>query len=490
MSRSDGYAFLREGSQCVILVFKTEVQSYKAKQVSSLFDMTLKDYSRCVKGSKITNRIVLTTSRRLKGSKALQIETHMIPYIISLQSDIVLYKSVFKDYSSFSSSTQIYRPSNDKMFNPLVQEGSSCDVPFQPNSQSHFVKMYFVSNHNSTNHDTLTTAGHQSSVNIHLNSKKPAMYLWHSWMTIFMHLFSCQTIFSPATLLPIEALWPALVHLCANAWRKSQLDRNKFANKTNMFVFSHRTLLLEEFVSLESKIGYGISSAHVKVNLPENNQNGTLKLQFNEKVPNLQFVLPVFYVEIVIPTFDYFLCSLRLTVIQNYKYQCFFHVLISKPLLPHKETIHVMQKGLNRNKTFVKPHLVLKNLCENFTTECFYQFISWIEAREECTSRGLYLPSIHSTKDMQTLKEQIEMYQCSISQYYQRKPHNGLHFSFMYEVIGIYAGLIWEVKMLLLLFCICWTELPHECRRFDTFGLTDVLFFGRHKRMFSPMEIL
>ena len=452
ISRSGEYAILREGSQCVILVFKTKVNT--AKQVS-LFEMTPKYGSGCVKGSLITNHIVLGTA--LNDLKELQIETHMIPYIIALQSSMVLYKSMFNDTSSFSSRTEKFRLSNYKKNNPLVQDRSSCDVPFEPTSKSPFWKMFIVSNDNRTNHDIMTSAGYHSSVNFYLYSKKPAVYLWHSWMTVFIQKLTCQSIFYPATRLPPDVLWPAWVHLCANAWRKSHLERNTFANKTNICVSSYKTLLLEEeFFSLESKFGSGISSAYMQVNLTENDQNGTLKIQLNEKVPNLQFVLPAFYVEIVIPTFDYILCSLRSTEDDSFPMQCLFEVLISKPLLPHIETIHVVQKGLNRNKAVMKPHLVLTNLCENLTTEYFYQFVSWMEAQDECRSRGLYLPSVHSTKDMQILKEQIEMYQCNVSQHYQRNPHKGLQFSFLYEVIGIYVGLVWEVKYFLVLFYLYW----------------------------------
>ncbi len=121
-------------------------------------------------------------------------------------------------------------------------------------------------------------------------------------------------------------------------------------------------------------------------------------------------------------------------------------------------------------KSIIEPHILLQSpefvrkvlayalswQCQGKTMNCANKFLSWTEAEEHCQSRGLHLPSVHSTRDMEIIQELVSQNQCQKSRYVIKETGNlkcgenpdllyGTH-DVMYQTIEIYIGLKMQVR--------------------------------------------
>ncbi len=337
------------------------------------------------------------------------------------------------------------------------------------NANSH--RMTFRANEKNRIHHKIRTISSRHTVPETFEIYTDEQDLENCWGTITMNFLSCNKTLKTNSLVPLALVEPLLTTFCARLTNSE--FRTKDARELSAFLIKHgfnvflleqpkeswlghfwhqhlgqKLAVMEQHAVLNINFNRSRNTLYLETNISKKSNNATIKYfvfdcrdsNFESDTKSFEVELPFGFTDIFIPTLHMPFCFLPTGVMGNL---CYFDLKVDRSLLDPMNTFHVHSPHIDEveHKRDIKyQHLHLRPQCVFEFNNCSTEFLSWNEAFRLCKSKGLDLPSVFSSQDMITIKQQTDRVQCRFSL------RNLIHYNeilteIIYQTIGIYIGL-------------------------------------------------
>ncbi len=282
----------------------------------------------------------------------------------------------------------------------------------------------------------------------------------HSWAVVTVKKLTCTVLLNGTLLLPtflVESVLKTNCKLTLARQFEVDLDINQFLRRNGykLVLFSSESPISSGFGQWHPENGSKLVFMNdaMKLNLPFDRQSNRVYLQSNiSKTGTVSYFLsnsvPVFKSKWPAKVLDVYVPILTLPKCyqSSNMFKCYFKFMISQDLLSEAANFQVYVPEKQPEAKNI--HLILHQQCR--TETCAKNFFSWNDANIQCKSKGMHLPSIHSTNDQSIIKFQTERHGCYQSWHNISSSADNLvsEIEFLYETVGIYIGFQVMVSML------------------------------------------
>ena len=388
--------------------------------------------------------------------REIQFEVHMLKYVLFLKGEFVLVENVLNTSQHFNVSPAW--GTKPHSYKNRCSNSQFC-VPLEYCEDSAF----YIKSNNSHVHDKVATLSMlyevERDVDVcmipHENNYKPG------WITIKFNLLSCKMSHSNFTLFPAILTQAAFYLQCKvktiklitdikleNMFKESNvllhtIKHSQLVQNSPLLQLVRgggKVVILSETASLKQQmqiLKQNHEIAKIKLQIITNlTQKGNLILRWSGSILGYRLSLIKGHMNIILPTI------LSPEQKPNDRFHC-LDISVSVNLLPQLYKIQMLPVNNFSSvfKTGLSPKL---HAFSNNTNEKHQDvFVSWNDASQTCKSKGMNLPSVHSTFDVDAFKQQINQFEeLRLHQTFQKE---GI-FGTFYHILALYIGLNTKVR--------------------------------------------
>ncbi len=207
----------------------------------------------------------------------------------------------------------------------------------------------------------------------------------------------------------------ALLPISDGAWQHAPLTKTS------------PTAVVDKWNQIEHPLKLGMDGVYVDINLTQSNISPALQFRMTDDFSPLhsfQFMIsqlmPETCTSLYIPSPLASLCY-------YFNGLCNFNLQSTMPREITSTWLSIHHKSRNK-----KAQYHLRTLCDTESNTCSGTFLSWLGTKNLCTKKGMQLPEMFSTRDMNQIYEEVE--------YFNRLQKNKSQ-GFLYEPVSIYIGI-------------------------------------------------
>ncbi len=419
---------LRTPSNCIVLTFLNFLKNLPVKRI---IDVVNFDDSYTPMRMFSADQLLKTRAAKERKQAEFQLHAYRMGYFAFFPTGGDIFQSdIFQLEKLVSTTSDIFLPRYLKKISPDLNFGNP-KIKFQALEIQKFAsatqeRFYLVS--------AVPPKGIALSfLDVDLFS------FYDSWVTILTQFFSPEKpVQFLHSLLPHANLFSPFNKQLALTYLSGKID---FANKTRQLCLTldctndtYKMILQisqAEWLKVRREIFSGInqteSAIYLEIKGTKLTQGTTLVMSYDlgilEKHLHFALNLSLEDVFMIVPSTNVPRCQICRIIEQPSVWQtldtCKVLTLYVAPCLPPGQRaiiLHHTNAPLTLNLEEQRHTPSLNPQCIG-STACFSQFKSWTEAHVLCRQKGMHLPSVHSSRDMEIIKDLLKIYENSFSTY-------------------------------------------------------------------------